>query len=199
MWKSLVLFAGLLALPLHAQAQVDIRGMTRTWTDLGQPVGGTLALDLEAAGLSIFPSEDGHVRVRYVGKHDQDLSRLRVRFEPAGHPAELRVSHTPRNDFEYELQVPKVINLILHMTAGELKVMGVEGHKDIRLHAGEVVVQVGDATSYGPVSASIWAGEIRPGPFGEGKEGLFRSFHHEGPGKYSLRVKVKAGEVTFQK
>jgi hypothetical protein len=198
MWKTLFLLAGLLAAPLSAQAKVDFRGMSRTWTDLGTPVGTILALDLEAAGLKILPSEDGHLRVRYVGKGEADLSKLRVRFNPAGDPAELCVTNTPHNDFEYELQVPRSTDLILRMTAGELNIQGVEGHKDIRLHAGDVVVQVGDAKAYGPVSASVWAGEIKPGPFGEGKEGLFRSFHHEGPGKYSLQVKVKAGEVAFK-
>jgi hypothetical protein len=198
MWKSLVLFSSLLTVPLSAQARVDTRGMARSWTDLGQPVGTTLALDLEAAGLTILPSEDGHVRVRFVGKREIDLANLRVRFNPTGDPAEVRVTNTPNDGFDYEMQVPQSINLDLHMTAGELKIQGVEGHKDIRLHAGEVVVKVGDPKAYGPVSASVWAGEIKPGPFGEGKEGLFRSFHHEGPGKYSLLVKLKAGEVTFQ-
>ncbi|GLH73524.1 hypothetical protein GETHLI_20260 [Geothrix limicola] len=198
MWKSLVLLASLVGAPLAAQARVDIHGMNRTWTDLGQPVGNTLYLDLEAAGVSILPSEDGHVRTRFVGTKDIDLSRLRVRFDPAGNPAELRVSHTPHNNFEFEIQVPRSIDLTLRMSAGEVKIQGVEGNKDLRLHAGEVRVQVGDARAYGPVSASVWAGEIKPGPFGEGKEGLFRSFHREGPGRYSLQVSLKAGEITFQ-
>jgi hypothetical protein len=199
MWKSLVLVLGLVGGPLAAQAPVETRGMTRTWEDLGQPVGTTLSLDLEAAGVTILPSGDGRVRIRYTGAREQDLSRLRVRFAPSGNPAELRVSHTPRSDFQFEIQVPRAIGLILRMTAGEVTIQGVEGNKDLGLHAGEVTVQVGDISAYGPVSASVWAGEIRPGPFGEGKEGLFRSFHYEGQGRYSLRVKVKAGEVTFQK
>jgi hypothetical protein len=199
MWKFLALAVGLVSANLSAQASVDIKGMSRTWMDLGQPVGHTLSLKLEAAGVTILPSEDGHVRTRCVGIKEPDLSRVRVRFEPSGKPAELRVSHTPHNDFEFEIQVPRAIGLILRMTAGEVRIRGVEGDKDLRLHAGEVTVQVGDASAYGPVSASVWAGEIRPGPFGEGKEGLFRSFHHEGPGRYSLLVKVKAGEVSFQK
>lgn len=198
MWKSLVLAIGFVSGSLAAQAPVDIRGMTREWRDLGQPVGNTLSLDLEAAGVAILPSEDGHVRTRFVGTKEPDLSRLRTRFNPAGHPAELRISHTPHNDFQFEIQVPKSISLILRMTAGEVKIQGVEGSKDLRLHAGEVMVHVGDPSAYGSVSASVWAGEIQSGPFGEGKEGLFRSFHHEGHGPHSLLVKVKAGEVIFK-
>ncbi|WLT31947.1 hypothetical protein [Geothrix sp. PMB-07] len=199
MWKSLVLWAGLTGASLFAQAPMDGHGMSRTLQDLGQPVGNVLSLDSEAAGLTILPSEDGHVRVRFTGAKELDLAHLRVRFEPSGHPARLRVTDTPHHDFQYEVQVPRSINLILRMSAGEVKIHGVEGDKDLRLHAGEVVVQVGDASAYGSVSASVWAGEIHPGPFGGDKEGLFRSFHREGQGRYSLLVKVKAGEVTFQK
>ena len=60
-------------------------------------------------------------------------------------------------------------------------------------------IQVGDPALYDHVNASVWAGEINGGPFGEGKEGLFRSFSAEGKGKYALEVKLKAGEVTFRK
>lgn len=199
MWKPLICWAGLAVATLAAQAPVETRGMGRTWQDLGQPVGQALTVDSDAAGLAILPSEDGHVRVRFTGGRDLDLSHLRVRFEPAGRPARLKVTDTPHNDFQYEIQVPRNINLVLRMSAGEVKIRGVEGDKDVRLHAGEVVVQVGDASAYGSVSASVWAGEIHPGPFGEDKEGLFRSFHREGQGRHSLLVKLKAGEVTFEK
>jgi hypothetical protein len=199
MWKAWVLGLSVAAVPLLAQGPVDLRGMARTWQDLGQPAGHALSLELEAAGVTILPSPDGHVRTRYVGTKDHDLSRLRIRFHPAAQPAELRVSHTPHNDFQYEIQIPRTIDLTLRMSAGELKIVGIEGNKDLRLHAGEVIVQVGEPKAYGPVSASVWAGEIRPGPFGEGEEGLFRTFSHDGPGRYSLRVKVKAGQVTFER
>ena len=199
MWKVLVLAFGLAAVPLVAQGPVDLRGLSRTWTDFGLVEGACLALNLDSGGVSIQPSEDQHVRVRYVGSREQDLSHVRLRFDPSGHHPELRVSHTPSNDFEFEIQVPQAIGLYLRMSAGELTIQGIEGDKDLRLHAGEITVRVGDPEAYGPVSASVWAGEVNPGPFGEAKGGLFRSFRREGQGKYSLQAKVKAGEVTFQK
>jgi hypothetical protein len=134
-----------------------------------------------------------------VGTTQHDLSRVRLRFDPAGRPAALRMKHDLRDDFQVEFQVPKAVALTLRMSAGEVKIQGIEGDKDLRLHAGEITVQVGDGAAYGPVSASVWAGEIKPGPFGGGKEGLFRSFSYEGQGRHSLLAKVKAGEVTFVK
>jgi hypothetical protein len=199
MWKSLALSSGLLASSLTAQTPVTVQGIGRAWTDLGQPASGSLFLDLDSAGVAVLPSEDGHVRVRYVGSNERDLSRVRLRFEPWHGGSELRVSHTPNNHFQIEIQVPRAANLTLHMTAGELAIQGVEGNKDLRLHAGEIRVHVGDPSAYGPVSASVWAGEVHPGPFGESKEGLFRTFSYQGQGRYSLQVKLKAGEVNFQK
>ena len=197
MWKSMFFVVGLLGSSLAAQPSVDTRGLSRQWMDLGQPGGQAVSLDLEAAGVAILPSEDGHVRVRYVGDANRDLSRVRLRFNPSGHPAELRLTNTPNNDFRIEFQVPKSTSLMLRMTAGELDIKGIEGNKDIRLHAGEIRVHLGNPASYGPVSASVWAGEVNAGPFGESQEGLFRSFAYQGPGTYSLQVKVKAGEVAF--
>ena len=109
---------------------------------------------MDAAGVTILPSEDGHVRVRYTGTKDRDLSGVRLRFDPAGKPASLRMNHHLHNDFRIEIQVPRAVALILRMSAGELSIRGVEGDKDLRLHAGELKVQVGDPSSYGPVSAS---------------------------------------------
>jgi hypothetical protein len=40
MWKPLLLSFGLLGASLSAQSPVDTRGLSRTWMDLGQPVGG---------------------------------------------------------------------------------------------------------------------------------------------------------------
>ena len=199
MWKPLTLVLCLLGGPLAAQSPVDSRGLNRAWLDLGQPMGATLSLKLDAAGVAILPSEDGHVRARYVGTGEHDLSRVRLRFAPSGNPAELRMDHNLHNDFRVEIQVPKTIALLLRMSAGEVSIQGIEGDKDLRLQAGVIKVHVGDSAGYGPVSAAVWAGEIRPGPFGETQEGLFRSFSYEGRGRYSLLAKVKAGEVAFEK
>ena len=198
MWKCLAIVFCLIVPNLAAQAPVDIRGLSRNWTELGQPVGRGLLLNLDAGSVTVLPSEDGQVRVRYTGTGDHDLTRVRLRFSPADSPAELRLSHSLHNNFGVEIQVPRASALTLRMSAGEVLIQGVEGDKDLRVHAGQITVRVGDPSAYGPVSAAVWAGEVRPGPFGEAKEGLFRRFSYGGPGRYSLAAKVKAGEVIFQ-
>jgi hypothetical protein len=199
MWKYVAFVLGLLAAPLGAQASQDLRGLSRTWMDLGQPSSQRVELDLNAAGVAITSSPDGHVRVRATSHSDSDLARVRVQFEGSPREAELRISDTPQQDFRMEIQLPRTTDLTLRMSAGEVSITGIEGDKDLRLHAGELRVEVGDPALYREVSASVWAGELRPGPFGETREGLFRRFHYAGPGRYRLQVRLKAGEVTFKR
>ncbi len=191
------LAALLLIVPGLAAQAVDLRGVGRAWTELGAPASERLRLNLDAGAIAIRPSADGQVRLRYTGRRDQDLSRVRVRFEAQASTPELRVSNTPHEDFHLEIEVPRKVALTLRMSAGDLSLQGIEGDKDLRLQAGELKLKVEDAAAYGPVSASVWAGEVNPGPFGASKGGLFRTFSHQGPGRYAIQVKVKAGEIRF--
>ncbi len=193
------LFAALalLAASLGAQS-MDLRGVTRTWTELGTPAPGQLRLTLDSGEVTIHPSQDGKVRVRYTGRRDQDLSQVRLRYSDRGTP-EFRLSNTPNEGFRVEIQIPRKVGLTLSMSAGDLRIEGIEGDKDLHLQAGELTVKVDDPAAYGPVSASVWAGEVHPGPFGESKEGIFRRFATQGGGRYALKASLKAGEIRFQR
>jgi hypothetical protein len=93
--------------------------------------------------------------------------------------------------------VPARSDLHVELSAGELRLAGIRGHKTISMSAGELDVDVGRAADYGLVSASVWAGEITARPFGHDHEGVFRSFNWTGPGPYRLEARLKAGELTL--
>ena len=84
------------------------------------------------------------------------------------------------------------------LTAGELTIEGIDGNKDVSLHAGELDIDVGRAEDYRSVSASVWAGEVHASPFNVSKEGLFRSFSWSGKGAYTLEARLKAGEIDLR-
>ena len=197
-----LLIAGFVALlPAFAFAQkpLDVRGLGKDWVETEFPSNGQIHMELQSGGAHIVGSPDNKVRVRCTGKRAEESHHVRVRLEATGRSGELRISGGPHDNFEFEIQIPQQTDLIIRMPAGELNVEGVTGNKDVRVHAGEVNIQVGDPAAYDHVKASVWAGEIHGGPFGEGKDGLFRSFHAEGNGKFDLQVRLKAGEVTFRK
>jgi hypothetical protein len=66
------------------------------------------------------------------------------------------------------------------------------------LHAGELIIDVGDASDYSRVDASVYSGGLEASPFGESHGGLFRSFHKGGNGRYHLHAHVGAGDLTLQ-
>jgi hypothetical protein len=167
-------------------------------SSLEQPfsAGGRVRMDLSAGEYEITGSPDNRIRldwdVEYGDRLDEVDNRLTVRG------AEARVSTDgPNGQFRVRIQVPAQSNLHVRLTAGELAIKGIEGDKDVELHAGELEIDVIRPDDYSRVDAGVWAGEIDATPFRISKEGLFRSFDWSGKGKYRLHAHLKAGELRL--
>jgi hypothetical protein len=150
-------------------------------------------MDLSAGEYEISGSPDKRVRLDWDADDRDDVdNRLTVQG------TEARVSTDgPSNHFRVRIQVPARSNLYVRLTAGELTIKGIEGDKDVELHAGELDIDVVRPEDYGHVDAKIWAGEIHASAFRITKEGLFRSFDWNGTGKYRLHAHLKAGEMRL--
>ena len=55
-----------------------------------------------------------------------------------------------------------------------------------------------DPKEYSSVDATVKAGDINAGVFGGSKSGLFQQFKWSGPGKYTLRAHLGAGNLELQ-
>jgi hypothetical protein len=84
------------------------------------------------------------------------------------------------------------------MPFGQLEITDITGDKDVQLHAGELILGVGNPADYSRVDASVNSGGLEAPPFGEDHGGLFRSFQKTGNGKYKLRAHVGAGDLTMR-
>jgi len=178
----------LAALAVGTAAQAPATSLERPFT-----AGGRVTMDLSAGEYEITGSSDNRVRLDWDAddRHDVD-NRLTVQG------TEARVSTDgPTNHFRVRIQVPARSNLYVRLTAGELTIKGIEGDKDVELHAGELDIDVVRPEDYGHVDAKIWAGEIHASAFRITKEGLFRSFDWNGTGKYRLHAHLKAGEMRL--
>lgn len=175
----------------------ETKGLSTEWVEAAFPARGNLHLALQSGEVHVMGSEEAKVRVRCVSPKGWEGYHPQMRMKTSGTAGDLEISGGPKNNFRYEIQIPKETGLVVRMPAGELHVEGVLGNKDVRLHAGEINLQVGDPDSYGPVSASVLAGDISAAPFGVEKGGLFRSFHLVGKGHYALQVNLKAGDVNL--
>jgi hypothetical protein len=132
----------------------------------------------------------------------EDAGRARdvlISFRPEGHSAELRLSGGPKNQTRFHIEVPRRTNLFVRLPAGDLKLSGVDGDKDVELHAGDLTISVGDAGDYAEADGSVRAGDINAPAFGVNKGGLFRSFKQSNPGgKHRLHAHVGAGDLTLE-
>jgi hypothetical protein len=171
---------------------------TRTATSLERPFapGGSIRMDLSAGQYEIAGSPDGRIRMDWNAGDRARLDEVEARIDTRGSDATLTIDG-PQNNFEVRIQVPSRSNLHVRLTAGELAIKGIEGDKDVELHAGELDIDVRRADDYKSVDAGIWAGELHASPFSVVKEGLFRSFDWSGRGRYRLHAHLKAGELRL--
>ena len=193
-----LVLAGLVAAPASQTSRAD---RPTDSVDRAFPAGGLVALELAAGDYRITGSPDARIHVLWrIRDAAGDDITPRVAIDVTSAEATVTVERTAllgNLGVDVDVQVPARSDLHVELSAGELRVAGIRGHKTITMNAGELYVDVGRAADYGAVSASVWAGEIAARPFGHDHEGVFRSFNWSGPGPYRLEARLKAGELTL--
>jgi len=82
------------------------------------------------------------------------------------------------------------------MRAGDVRITGVEGNKDIHMTAGDLKIEM-VPTSYSHVHASVTIGDLRASPLGISMDGIRNSFEWNGTGRYILDASLFAGDLTL--
>jgi hypothetical protein len=86
------------------------------------------------------------------------------------------------------------------LTAGKFSLDAVQGDIDVSAWAGELLVGVGDPSTYYSAYASVTAGEIQAPAFAAAhKGGVFRSVSWEGKGRHSVRARLTAGKIVLHR
>ena len=177
-------------------AQSDAPSRPSEVLDTPFAANGAISMRLSAGGYRISAGRDDRIRLRWSVRRQSQLSEVEAYADVDGAEATV-IMDGPGNEFHAVIEVPARTDLHLRLSAGELSIEEVVGDKDIRLHAGEVRVDVGNPATYRRVRASVWAGELRAAPFGRRTGGLFRSLDWRGDGEHDLRVRLKAGELRL--
>jgi hypothetical protein len=155
---------------------------------------GQVRMHLCPSGVSLIGRDDGVLRVSY----HPPIEGVKVRLQISGSEAKLRVTGCPHNNFQLTVEVPRSSGLHVRMFAGQLDVLGVTGDKDVELSFGQLTMEVGEPDDYSHLDASVSSGELDAAAFNVNKGGLFRSFDHNGPGKYRLHAHVGAGQLDLR-
>ena len=156
-------------------------------------------MQLGGGSYSIRPSADTHIRVTLGG----NTGRARVELTSNATRANVSVTDTPGNDFQVTIEVPKVSDLIVRLSGGNLALSGITGNKDIDSVAGNAEIWIGNPNDYGSVEASVKAGDLNVGAFAGAKTsdsfGLLQRATWSGKGKYTLRANLGAGNLVLRK
>jgi len=181
-----------------AQTKIDVKDIQNHPFMEDFNSGGKLRLYVRSGDFHIVGGAENQITVRIRGENANRASDLRVHLEGSTSSSTLTISGGPRNGLEVTIEVPTKTGLFVRMPAGNLELRRVIGDKDAELHAGELVIDVGNASDYSRVDASVYSGGLEASSFGESHGGLFRSFHREGDGRYHLHAHVGAGDLTLR-
>lgn len=158
--------------------------------------GQRIWMDLSAGGYRIQAGRDDRIVVRWETRSGE-ADEVRVDLTVKGSEATL-VTKGPKNHFNVVVELPARTDLTMRLTAGDVRIRGVAGSKDISVWAGDIDIDVGRAEDYRTVDASVTAGDLSAPAFHVSKGGLFRSFSWQGPGKYDLNVRLTAGDLKLR-
>jgi hypothetical protein len=159
--------------------------------------GGRVRVDLSAGAYSIVAGRDDQILVRWTTTTPEEMASVKVDVQVRGIEADVTTAG-PRNHFEVTIELPAQTDLDVKMTAGDLRIGLLKGNRRVESWAGRVDIDVGRAEDYASVQAKVTAGEIVGGPFSGEKGGLFRSLSWKGPGKYTIDVRLTAGDIRLR-
>lgn len=158
-----------------------------------------LTLHIAPSDVRIGAARDQFVRLRCDLPDGQSPSRIGIDWSATASSASLRVRSPHLSNQRFRLEVPRDIDLIVRVKAGEVTIRGVRGSKDVELTAGEINIDAGPPSDYSRIDASVWVGELRASPYRTHKEGFFRSITRNfSTGKHQLRARVGAGQITLE-
>lgn len=156
--------------------------------------GGTIDMQLSGGGYTLRPASGNVIRVTLSGNVGPATAGITI----DGANAKLVVKDSPRNNFTAAIEVPKASNLVVNLSGGDLQMDTITGNKDIQTGGGNVQISVGNPNDYASVDASLKAGDLNAGPFGQTRSGLLQNFTWSGPGKYKLHASLGAGNLELK-
>jgi hypothetical protein len=154
-----------------------------------------LRLQLHAGDYKILPGKSDSLVVIYETRIPSQLKSVSIRFD-ARASENLLVMEGPTN-YKVRIEVPRQSNLLVRMTAGDLRIGRVEGDKNIELHAGDLDIEGFYPEEYGRVDLSVQVGDVNGGPLNVSKGGFWPRHRSLGPGKYRLHAHVGVGDLTL--
>jgi hypothetical protein len=159
--------------------------------------GGRVRLRLSSGEYAIKAGNTGRIFVRWNedSSDPRDLNKIKIDVSVSGSDALIR-TEGPTKHAKTTIEVPMHSDLYLRMRAGDVRISGIEGNKDIHLTAGDLKIDVQPA-SYSYVRGAVTFGDLNATPLGISKDGIKSSFEWHGAGRYKLNASLFAGDLNL--
>ena len=155
--------------------------------------GGEITLDLSIGAYTVRGTQDDKIRVEI---DPWDLNAAHSEIQVTGNRARV-VVEGPADEFHATIYVPQRSDIRVYQTIGEMRVVDVEGNKDLGLNIGKIWVDVSDPTGMKSVYAQVKIGNVNAAAWHRGQGGFFRSFRAGGQGPYSLKANLDIGDIEL--
>ena len=160
--------------------------------------GGNVRFRLASGDYVIRAGNTDRIFVRWHQEDSgdlKDLKKIKIDVTVSGSDA-LIGTQGPTKHVKTVIEIPLHSDLHLRMRAGDLRISGIEGNKDIHLTAGDLKIDV-QPEAYSYVRGAVTFGDLSARPLGISKDGIKSSFEWHGAGKYKLDASLFAGDLTL--
>jgi hypothetical protein len=195
MTRGLILLASLaLGAVAFAQTRTDDTAIERAF-----PEGGIVTLNLSSGDYTVRAGVSDRIRVTWRAddtNHEKDMKKITVTTDVFDHVATIRTKG-PTRHARFTIEIPRRSDVHLRVRAGDVRIEGIEGNKDVRMTAGDLRIDV-QPESLRHVHASVTFGDLKAHSLGIEKDGLRNTFDWFGAGEYTVAARLFAGDVTLR-
>lgn len=174
------------------------------------PEGGLVTMKLSSGDYTVRAGASDRIRVHWNtddARHERDMEKIAVRTDLFGKVATIRTTG-PTSHARFTIEIPGRSDLHMRIRAGDVRIVGIEGNKDVRMTAGDLDIDVAPDSLW-HVRASVAMGDLTAHPLGiekdppsrgrfGGTSGIENRLEWFGAGTYTLDARVFAGDMTLR-
>jgi hypothetical protein len=195
MRRGLIVVASLaLSVVASGQSMSDEHTIERPFSE-----GGIVTLNLSSGDYTVRAGTRDRVRVQWRAENledEKDVRKITVVSDVFDRVATIRTKG-PTSHARFTIEVPPRSDVHLRVRAGDVRIEGVEGNKDVRMTAGDLYIDV-QPDSLRHVHASVSIGDLNARSLGIEKDGFKNSFDWFGDGQYTLDARLFVGDVHLR-